>query len=52
MKMLTPVIFGGEVGTREKVIGNIVAVSDQYVTVRVRRQRFSLPRFQEDQEQC
>jgi len=37
VRILTPVIFGGSGGTRDNVIGNIVVVTDQYVTVRVRR---------------
>ena len=37
VKILTPVIFGCSGGTRDNVIGNIVVVTDQYVTVRVRR---------------
>jgi len=38
VKILTPVIFGGSSGgERNNVIGNIVVITDQYVTVRVRR---------------
>ena len=38
VKILTPVIFGGSSGgTRENVIGNIVVITDHYITVRVRR---------------
>jgi len=38
VKILTPVIFGGSSGgIRENVIGNIVVITDYYVTVRVRR---------------